>query len=91
MSGAGTCKIAVSKYKQAENARLAHIDARAKEAFFAKFNCESARNLLDLIIAVFPRIDFYAAFRAAERHIDDRALVGHKRRERFHLVCKRAI
>jgi hypothetical protein len=46
----------------------------------------AAGDALELLDAVGTRVDLHGALGAAERHVDDRAFVGHQRGERHHLV-----
>ena len=68
------------------------VDAGADEVLLDELGRVAARDLLELLHRVLLGVDADAALGAAERHVDDRAFVGHERCERLDLVlvdCRR--
>ena len=51
-----------------------------------QFIGETAGDQLQLVFVVLPRVDAKPAFRAAKRRLDQRAFIGHQRRQRFDFV-----
>jgi hypothetical protein len=64
--------------------RRGHIDARADELLAIELVRVTARDALELLDGISRRIDLHRALRAAERHIDKRAFVGHQGGKRLH-------
>ena len=60
--------------------------ARVDQVALGELVGEAAGDLLHLVLVPFARVDPQAPLGAAERHLDQRALVGHQRRQRLHLV-----
>src|SRR3989475_9190134 len=63
-----------------------HVDARAHEVLLDQLRRVTARDLLEILGRVLLGVDLHAALGAAERHVDDRALVRHDRGQRGDLV-----
>ena len=66
---------------------LAGVDQVA----LAELEGEAAGDLLHLVLVPLARVDAQAALGAAERHLDEAALVGHQRGERLDLVLVHAM
>ncbi len=63
-----------------------HVDAGADEVLLHQLVRVAPRDALELLDGVLLRIDLDAALGAAVRHVHDRALVGHERRQGHHLL-----
>ncbi len=63
-----------------------HVLARVDQIPLAELIGEAAGDQLHLVLVPLARIDPEPALRAAERHLDQAALVGHQRRQRLDLV-----
>ena len=61
-----------------------HVDAGADELLAHQLVGVAAGDALELFHGVARRIDLHGALRAAERHVHQRALVGHQRGQRLH-------
>ncbi len=66
--------------------RRGHVDPRPDEVLADQLGGQPPRDLLQLLGGVRARLHLHAALRAAERHVDDRALVGHQRGQGHDLV-----
>ena len=62
-----------------------HVDAGAEEILLGQLVRVTAGDALQFVERIVLRLDPDAALGAAERHVDDRALVGHQRGQRHHL------
>ena len=65
--------------------RRRHVDAGAEEALLGELVRVAAGDALELVERIILRLDLDAALRAAKRHVDDRALVGHQCGQRHDL------
>ena len=63
-----------------------HVDGGADEVLAGQLVGVAPRDALELLDVVAARVDLNRALGAAERHLDDGALVGHQRGQRHHLV-----
>ena len=64
--------------------RRRHVDAGPDELFARELVRVPARDALELLNRVARGIDLHRPFRAAERHVDERALVRHQGGQRLH-------
>ena len=67
-----------------------HVLARIDQVALGELVGEAPGDQLQLVLVPLARIDPEPALRAAERHLDQRALVGHQRRQRLDLVLVHA-
>jgi hypothetical protein len=63
-----------------------HVLRRVDQVALGQFVGEAACDQLEFVLVVFARVDAEPALGAAERRLDQRALVGHERRQRLDLV-----
>ncbi len=68
-----------------------HVDRRTDEALAEELVGVAAGDPFELAVGVVAAVDPDAPLGAAERDLDHRALVGHQRRERHHLVLVDAV
>ena len=63
-----------------------HVLAGVDQVALDQFVGEAAGDQLQLVLVPLARVDAEPALGAAERHLDQRAFVGHQRRQRLDLV-----
>src|SRR5690606_31556078 len=66
--------------------RRRYVDGRANEVLLDQFDRIATRDGFQLRHGIVFWIDSDAAFGTPERHVDDRAFIGHKGRQSHHLV-----